>query len=660
MGNPAILSVKIISDAKGAVKGLSDADQAVGGFAGKLASISPGALAIGGAVIGGIVAAGKALFDLGETFDQVEDTIRVGTGATGDALEGLVEDAHKVATSVPTDFEKAGQTVADLNTRLGLSGDTLQTVASQYLEAGRILGQDVDISSTSAAFQAFGIQGDAVSGAMDELFQASQATGVSMNDLASKAQANAFALKEMGYTFGEGAALIGQLDKAGVDSQATLKAMQKGLVAVAEPGQNMADALSENIWKIQDFIKAGDDAAALDVAGKIFGTKGAPQMIEALKTGALSFEDIKGAAGLTSDTILDVGAQTQDAAEKWQILKNKGMEALRPLGETVFGFAGDALGAVVNWVEGIDLSPLKEAFASVVPWLTSFAEKAAGIGERIWPLIDAIKAQLTPVIEAIIPAIQGVFESTKVILDGALSIFGGFIDFFTAVFTGDWPGIWDGATQIVEGAWQVITGVISGAWEAIKGVFHIGAAWIGQSVGNLWNLIAGLFSSGIARAVDFVRGLPGAAASALANAGSALWDAGVNLIQGFINGIKNMAGRLASTVKNLFTGAVGSVLKLLGINSPSRVFYQIGVHTGEGMVLGLKSQSEAVDQAFTNLVSLPPAPSVEFPSYGANAPKGMGGNVYNITVNGVLDGEDAARKIRRILEESDRRLGVSR
>ena len=113
------------------------------------------AIGLGVAAAGaGVAAAGAALYKVGEVFDEVSDTIRVGTGATGAALDGLVDSAKRVGQTVPADFEKVGSTVADINTRMGLSGDTLETVASQYLEAGRILGEEVDIGKTSAALNA--------------------------------------------------------------------------------------------------------------------------------------------------------------------------------------------------------------------------------------------------------------------------------------------------------------------------------------------------------------------------------------------------------------------------------------------------------------------------------------------------------------------------
>ena len=103
------------------------------------------------AVAAAVAGVGTGLYKIGETFDDVTDTIRTGTGATGDALTGLVDVAKDVGSQVPVSFDKIGPVVADLNTRLGLSGDTLETVASQYLEAGNILAKQLTFMAQADA-----------------------------------------------------------------------------------------------------------------------------------------------------------------------------------------------------------------------------------------------------------------------------------------------------------------------------------------------------------------------------------------------------------------------------------------------------------------------------------------------------------------------------
>ncbi|MFL2002012.1 phage tail tape measure protein [Microbacterium sp. A1-JK] len=361
--------------------------QAAGDNAGKESGSRFGAAfkgALGAAAIGAAVVAGFAgLYKVGSIFDDVSDTIRVGTGATGEALRGLEEDAKRVAQTVPASFESAGQTVADLNTRLGLSGTTLQTVASQYLEAGRILGEEVDINATTAAFSAFGIEGDAVSGAMDDLFRVSQATGVGMNELAGSVQKNAPAVQALGFSFLETASLAGSLDKAGLNTGQVMGALSKSLVTLAKSGEEPQDAFRRTVDEIGGFIDAGNTAAAIDLAGKVFGTRGASQLVGAIQSGTLALDDLVASAGTTDDTILGVASETRDFAESWQLLKNNALGAIEPIGSAVFGLASGAMAQVAD--AAIALSPLiAGAFERVLPVISTVFEGVSALGSLLF------------------------------------------------------------------------------------------------------------------------------------------------------------------------------------------------------------------------------------------------------------------------------------
>jgi immunity-specific protein beta241 len=685
-GKSAILAVKIISDAKPAIEGFKQTADSADGLGGKLAAIGPGALAVGGAVVAGVVAVGKELYDLGSRFDEVADTIRVGTGATGEALDGLVDVAHGVATTIPTSFEQAGTTVADVNTRLGLTGDTLQTVASQYLEAGRILGSEVDISTTSAAFSAFGIEGEAVSGALDELFQVSQATGVGMNELASSAQKNAGAMQELGFGFEDSVRMIGVFDKAGLDADATLGAMRKGLMGMMQPGEDVQATFKRVTGEIQGYIDAGDSAAALNEAKNIFGAKGADQMVQAIQTGVLSMDDLTAATGQTQDTILGVGQETMDAAEKWEILKNRGLEALEPLASGVFDFVGNALGAVLDWLDTADFTPLMNAFSALQPAIdaikgafSSFDTSAAtgafaylqpvleafgtAIGEavpKIMSLVESIQGALTPIIEGLAPIVTGVMQTIGDIFMAALDILTGVFTVIQGIFTGDWQMVWDGVGQIVDGAINLVVSALSGWFNMIQGFFSSGVSMIQGLWSSGWEMIKNAVSNGISSVISTVSGLPSSILSALGNLGSLLYNAGSNVIAGFINGIRSKASSLASAAIDTVKGGVDAVLNFLGIHSPSRLFYKIGGYTGEGMVLGIRSQAGAVADAWDDMMTVPDAPRITVPPAALAAHRAPTAPVYNINVSGVLDGMDAARKIREVLTQYDRITGTVR
>ncbi len=118
----------------------------------KISGLNVKALAVGAAVGGIAVATGKAVVeagkymkDLGASFDDAADAIRIGTGATGDALDGLLDDFDAVYKSVPTTMEDASKAIADYNTRLGLTGPQLQEISKQAIQVSDMPG------TTSAA-----------------------------------------------------------------------------------------------------------------------------------------------------------------------------------------------------------------------------------------------------------------------------------------------------------------------------------------------------------------------------------------------------------------------------------------------------------------------------------------------------------------------------
>ncbi|MFA6712079.1 MAG: hypothetical protein WCS33_05180, partial [Candidatus Caldatribacteriota bacterium] len=115
------LIIKIIGDNKGLTTALDQSSKDVSKFSSGAGKFAKGA-AIGlAATATAAIGAGTALFKVGESFDEAYDTIRIGTGATGEQLAALEGDMREVAKVVPADFGTIGTAIADLNTRLGLT-----------------------------------------------------------------------------------------------------------------------------------------------------------------------------------------------------------------------------------------------------------------------------------------------------------------------------------------------------------------------------------------------------------------------------------------------------------------------------------------------------------------------------------------------------------
>ncbi|WP_339060090.1 phage tail tape measure protein [Tepidibacillus marianensis] len=225
---------------------------------GKLEGINVKALAVGAAVGGiaiatgaAVVKAGQYLADLGGQFDEATDAIRIGTGATGEALDALMSDFDEVYKSVPTTMEDASKAVADYNTRLGLTGEPLQEISKQALQVSNMLGDDLNgvIEGSSQAFQAWNIDAEKMGDAMDFVFKASQSTGVGFTELMEKTRQFAPQLQEMGYSFEDATALIGQMEKAGVQTDEVLAAMKKSVGTLAKRATRRAKGFSSIMKK---------------------------------------------------------------------------------------------------------------------------------------------------------------------------------------------------------------------------------------------------------------------------------------------------------------------------------------------------------------------------------------------------------------------------
>lgn len=100
--------------------------------------------------------------------------------------------------------------------------------------------------------------------------------------------------------------------------------------------------------------------------------------------------------------------------------------------------------------------------------------------------------------------------------------------------------------------------------------------------------------SGVGQVTSEMSALPGKITTALGNMGSLLVDSGKALIQGLINGITSMIGSAISTVKNVGSSIVGAFKGVLGINSPSKVFHQIGLDVNHGLKNGLDAGFKSV------------------------------------------------------------------
>lgn len=341
-----------------------------------------------------ITAAGAGLLELGNRFDDAVDTIRIGTGATGDALAGLEADFDAVIQNVPADMDKAAAAIADLNTRLGLTGEPLQKLAQQYLELAHITGEDVkkSIEESSRTFQAWRIESDKQSQALDHLFKVSQATGIGVNDLSKKVTDFAPALQELGYTFEESTALIGKFEQSGVNAEAVLAAMKRGLATFAKDGKSASEGLTEMTKRIKD---AKDETKAAQIAIEVFGTRAGPELAHQIRAGKFDIDEFTKSIAANEETINKAATDTYDYAEQWKMLTNQLAKDLKPVAEKIFNALNDATPILQKAAEFV--GDLAEKFSELTPQQQETILKMAALAAAAGPVLS-VTSKLTTTI----------------------------------------------------------------------------------------------------------------------------------------------------------------------------------------------------------------------------------------------------------------------
>ena len=311
------------------------------------------------------------------------------------------------------------------------------------------------------------------------------------------------------------------------------------------------------------------------------------------------------------------------------------------LSKPIFDYLANQLSKVMPFIESITTSLSENGLMGTIkkfaPELMPYIESAIGIFDNlknaVKRILDAItgfwnehSSWLMPLIEFtwdfICNFIGTTIDAIASVVEAGLSVIDGVINFFQNLFSGNFKGCWDSIKQIFENAIKLIWNwmqvqfavnlpnmiknfaksipdIISNMWGSIKTFFSNG-------VSNIFNVAKGGFSNILSAITQYIKQVPSTISNFMNQAVSTLkninlFSIGKSMIQGLVNGIKNMGSSVVGAIGNVVTSAIDSAKKKLGINSPSRVFRKIGDGTGEGLIQGIQGKENSVKKASQRL-----------------------------------------------------------
>ena len=282
------------------------------------------------------------------------------------------------------------------------------------------------------------------------------------------------------------------------------------------------------------------------------------------------------------------------------------------LGEMVVNMAvaiGNGASAILTALEQI-LMALLQAIQNVIPKVIEVATDivialaeglARGVPAVVTAALELVKGVLQGIAANIGDIVTAGMDCVIAFMDGLASRIGDVIqsgiELALSFIEGVADGLENNKERMSEAVRRVIKALLTTGVEVIKGgvtgFLEGGKELLTGLIDGIkakWPAIKTAVSDTIEKAKE-----------GFANMGSKLLQAGRDLIQGFINGLAEKAGAVVAKATEIAGGAVNAVKNFLGINSPSRVFKEIGKFTAQGMAVGLDKYAYMAENSASNI-----------------------------------------------------------
>lgn len=231
------------------------------------------------------------------------------------------------------------------------------------------------------------------------------------------------------------------------------------------------------------------------------------------------------------------------------------------------------------------------AFAGVIA--TSAPAFVAAIVAVISSILMAIATTapqiVTTLVGVLLLLIQAIVDLVPPIIDAAVVLITALVEALVTLIP-----------MLVDAGLQIIQGILAGIASNISGIVQSAADIVVNFIDGISASLPKIIDSGINLVISFINGL----ADGIRNNTAKMNEAGSNLasaiIDGMTSGLKNGIDTIVNAAKNVAKSALDAAKNFLGIHSPSREFFKLGVYSDEGLAGGmLKSTAVVVSAAKT-------------------------------------------------------------
>lgn len=379
------------------------------------------------------VAVGSAVVKLTKDIANATNEIQAGqqnivnaTGATGEALEGLMDSAKTVYAGTEQSFDEVTRAIGEINTRLGLTGSALEETTDSFLNFADATGQDVQQSviAVSQAMNKWGLESEDIPELLDKLTYAGQASGISVSALEQNLIDGAGTLQAMGYSLNDAIAMMMQFESQGIDSNAVIMAMKKSFEDSAQAGTNAREDWDSLMTSISE---ATDETEANSKAVEAFGSRIATDMVKALRDGSLEFDGFKDSLSNVEGTLKSTDEAGKTTQERIEALKHQLTLSLAEI--------GTALAPVIEDVLPVISELITEVFTAIEPIVPMLSDIFKQILPPLISVIKQVVSAVTPIMKTILPTIGALLQAVGTAIESVFKVLSPVLTVLTDVVT---------------------------------------------------------------------------------------------------------------------------------------------------------------------------------------------------------------------------------
>lgn len=534
------VSIDLIVDPKGAIDGLDKASSRAEGatqFFSSLGKIGAAAVAaVGAAAIGAAAGLATATRSASQYADDIL-TLATNTHLSTDELQAYKYAAELTDVSFETFTKSQGKFTKSMQ-------DAVRSGASPAAEAFSALGLSVTdsngklLDSTQLYWQAI----DALGAVANETERTALA-----QDIFGKSGA------DMNSLIAQGSAGFREL---------TEEARKNGAV-MSGPQLEALGAFDDKMQSLTSTAAAAKNALGLTLL---------PVLDELAGSGT-------SALGEFTSALLDANGDLSKAGPAFESLGTNIAQALTTAIPKILQVASSLVSGLIQGIVSQGPKLIQTAIPLLVNFTTGILAMLPAILDAGVKILIALVQGVASALPELIPAaVDAVIGLVTALVDNLPML----IDAGIQLLLGVTLGLVNAIPQLIDALPTIITALITGLIGAIPQLVMAGVKLLIAIVQNTPAIIGGIIKA--------VPVIIGALLGAIGDPKfwQAMGDAGLQLIRGLWEGIKNAGAWLWRQISGFFNGVINNIKNLFGIHSPSTVFGDFGGSMIAGLVGGIK------------------------------------------------------------------------